>query len=233
MTLDDTGPSAGPSAPELPATEDATIEMAPSVLPSALDDRYYLPEPLHDRDAPSTCTPAPLLVDSVVADEVALAIQTASEGVPAPAATSGAVVPPDAGVDIPAWLVELVAGRQPSDSSDYDVAFAPVTEPTAPGPTQPAAARPILLPRNLMMIACSAYGYGQAGRLVPALLSGFQTDISYSEILDRLRLLWLMRKDVATQVWAIIILGQARRTPPEAVLIELLGLAQQFMTYTN
>ena len=84
-----------------------------------------------------------------------------------------------------------------------------------------------------MMIAHSAYGRGRAEVLVPALLSGFETDLTNSEMLDRLRLLWLMRKEVATQVWAIIILGQARRTPPEAVLLELLGLAQQYRTYTN
>ena len=84
-----------------------------------------------------------------------------------------------------------------------------------------------------MMIARSAYGRGRAEVLVPALLSRFETDLTHSEILDRLRLLWLMRKEVATQVWAIIILGQACRTPSDAVLLELLSLAQQYMTYTN
>ena len=58
-----------------------------------------------------------------------------------------------------------------------------------------------------MTIARNAYGRGQAGQLVLALLSGFETDLSYSDLHDRLRLLWLMRKDVATLVWAIIIVG--------------------------
>jgi len=172
-------------------------------------------------------------VDPVVVDEIARAIQAASEGAPVAAATSGVVDPPDVGVNILAWLAETEAGSQPSDSSDHDVVFAPAAVPSAPGLAPLAAARPVLSPRNLMMIARSAYGHGQAGQLVPSLLSGFETDLTYSEILDRLRLLWLMRKDVATQVWAIIILGQARYTPPEAVLLELLRLAQQFMTHTN
>jgi len=135
-------------------------------------------------------------------------------------------------VHIPAWLVDVEAGRQPSDSSDDDVVFAPGAAPSAPG-SAPHAARPTVSPKNLMMVACAAYGRDQAGQLVPALLSSFKTDISYLEIHDRLRLLWLMRKDVATLVQAIIIVGQARCKPPGDVLLELLELAQQYTTYTD
>jgi len=84
-----------------------------------------------------------------------------------------------------------------------------------------------------MTIARNAYGRGQAGQLVPALLSGFETDLSYSDIHDRLRLLWLMRKNVATLVRAIIVVGQAHCKPPGDVLRELLEMAQQYATYTD
>ena len=84
-----------------------------------------------------------------------------------------------------------------------------------------------------MTIACNAYGRGQAGQLVPALLSGFETDLNYSDLHDRLRLLWLMRRDVATLVRAIIIVGQARCKPPGEILQEVLEVAQQYATYMN
>ena len=122
----------------------------------------------------------------------------------------------------------LDAGGQASDSSDEDVLFTPGTARPAPSPA-PLTVRPALSPKNLMMIACAAFGRNQAGQLVPALLSGFDTDLSYSEIHDRLHLLWLMRKDVATVVRAIIVVGQARCKPPGEVLMELLDVAQQYM----
>jgi len=84
-----------------------------------------------------------------------------------------------------------------------------------------------------MMIARSAFGPGQARQLVPALQNGFTTDLSDSELYERLRLLWQMRDDIAIHVRDIIILGQARCEPPGAVLLELLELAQQFATYTD
>jgi len=121
-------------------------------------------------------------------DEVTRDIQAASEGAPVAAATLDVMDPSDVGVSVPAWLVKLEAGSQPSDSSD-NMVFAPVAEPTAPRPAPLVAARPILSPRNLMMIARSAYGRGRAEVLVPALLSGFETNLTHSEILDRLRLL--------------------------------------------
>jgi len=64
-------------------------------------------------------------------------------------------------------------------------------------------------------------------------LSGFETDLSYWNIYDRLRLLWLMRKDVTTLVWAMIIVGQARCKLPGEILRDLLEMAQQYATYTD
>jgi len=84
-----------------------------------------------------------------------------------------------------------------------------------------------------MTIARNAYGRGQAGQLIPALLSGFETDLSYWDIHDRLRLLWLMRKDVATLVRAMIIVGQAHCKLPGEILRDLLEMAQQYVTYTD
>ena len=84
-----------------------------------------------------------------------------------------------------------------------------------------------------MTIARNAYGRGQAGRLIPALLDGFETELSYWDIHERMRLLWLMRKDVSTLVQAIIIVGQARCKPPGEILRELLEMAQQYASYTD
>jgi len=84
-----------------------------------------------------------------------------------------------------------------------------------------------------MTIARNAYGRGQAGRLIPVLLDGVETELSYWDIHERLRLLWLMRKDVATLVQAIIIVGQARCKPPGDILRELLEMAQQYASYTD
>ena len=84
-----------------------------------------------------------------------------------------------------------------------------------------------------MTIARNAYGRGQAGQLIPALLNGFETELSYWDIHERLHLLWLMQKDVATLVWAMIIVGQARCKPLGETLRELLEMAQQYASYTD
>ena len=77
----------------------------------------------------------------MVVDEVAQAIQAASEGAQVAVALSVDVVPLNTGVSIPAWLVEMEAGRQPSDSSDDEVIFAPGAAQSAPC-SVPLAARP-------------------------------------------------------------------------------------------
>jgi len=232
IALDDTAPPVGPPTPDLPAFGVANGVVALPVSPVTTDDRFCLPPPLREGDSPTPQHLAPLPADPMVVDDVTLDIRVVPEGEPVAAATSDVIDLLDVGVSVPAWLVTLDSGGQASDSSDDDVLFAPGTVWPVPSPA-PLAARPALSPKNLMMIARTAFGRGQAGQLVPALLSSFETDLSYSEIHDRLRLLWLMRKDVATLVRAIIVVGQARCKPPGEVLMELLEMAQQYTTYTD
>jgi len=219
-------------SPELGVPGVASGKAALSVSPAALEDHYCLPAPLRECDSLAPESPAPLPVDIAVMDEAALDTPAAPIGVPVATATLDALDTSNVAVNVPAWLVKVEAGSQPSVPSDNDVLFAPGAAPSASS-SSPLAARPILSSRNLMTIAHNAYGRGQAGQLVPALLSGFDTDLGYSEIHDSLHLLWLMRKDVATLVRAIIIVGQARCKPPGEVLRELLEMAQQYTTYTD
>jgi len=234
IALDDTAPPVGPPTPDLPALGVANSAVALPVSPVATDDRFHLLPPLREDDPLALPHLAPLPEDPVAVDNIILDIRAVPEGEPVAAATSDVIDPLDADMSVAAiaWLVTLDAGGQASDSSDEDVLFAPGTARAAPSPA-PLATRFALSPKNLMLIARAAFGRGQAGQLVPALLSGFDTDLSYSEIHDRLRLLWLMRKDVATLVRAIIVVGQAHCKPPGEVLMELLGVAQQYTTYTD
>ena len=68
---------------------------------------------------------------------------------------------------------------------------------------------------------------------MPSILNGFATELTCAEVTKRLQLLWLMRREVATQVRDIILLGHVCRGPPGAVLLELLELAEQYTTDTQ
>ena len=46
-------------------------------------------------------------------------------------------------------------------------------------------------------------------------------------------LLWLMRRDVASQVWDILLLRQACREPAGLVLMEVLDLVEQYIEDTQ
>ena len=50
----------------------------------------------------------------------------------------------------------------------------------------------------------------------------------HDEVIDHLRLLWLMRREVANQIRNTILLGLTRREPAGMVLSELLELAEQY-----
>jgi len=151
---------------------------------------------------------------------------------PAAAASLSAADFPEFGVGIPAWLANVENVSLPSGSSDQGTLFAPGITPAACGPT-PLTVKPILCSRNLMTIARNAFGRGQAEQLIPALLNGFTTNLSYWDIHERLRLLWLMRRDVATLVRAMIIVGQARCKLPGEILRDLLEMARQYASYTD
>jgi len=73
-----------------------------------------------------------------------------------------------------------------------------------------------------VLIARSTFGLAQIQLLVPAILAGCATTLTHDEVVERLQLLWLMRREVASQVRDVILLGQARCEPASMVLSELL-----------
>jgi len=107
----------------------------------------------------------------------------------------------------------------------------------APPPASKASPQmfnnPMLQPGNLITVARTAFGSGQAQRLAPSILENFDTPLMQMEITERLHLLWSMRHDVATQVRDIILLGQVRQEPPAIILNELLDLTELYTRDTN
>jgi len=92
---------------------------------------------------------------------------------------------------------------------------------------------PVLQPENLITVARTAFGPGQAQRLAPSVLDSFKTQLTQADVTERLQLLWLMRRDVASQVQDIILLGQMRQEPPAVVPNELLDLTELYTRDTN
>jgi len=107
----------------------------------------------------------------------------------------------------------------------------------APPPTGEATTQmfnnPPLSPDNLVTIARMAYGHGQALRLASSTVDTFDTDFTVTDLIERLLLLWMMRRDVASQVREIILLGQVRQEPPVVILNELLDLSELYMRDTD
>ena len=103
-----------------------------------------------------------------------------------------------------------------------------MTLPPPPPVTQPITVRPTLTPRDLVLIARLTFGLARSQLLVSAIQIGFTTTLSHDEVAERLQLLWLMGRDVASQVRDVILLGQARRELAGMVLSELLELATQY-----
>ena len=105
--------------------------------------------------------------------------------------------------------------------------------PPAGGVTTQMFNNPPLLPCNLVSIARTAFGPSQALRLAPSIIDNFDTDFSLADLIERLLLLWAMRRDVASQVREIILLGQVRQEPPVVILNELLDLTELYMRDTD
>ena len=157
-----------------------------------------------------------------------------------PIAPSHALVPrPETG-PLPV-LVNPSYGRSSSENTPSMASVAGALEgvhlgdapPLASGATTQTFNDPPLLPSNLITIARSAFGYGQALRLATSTVDTFDTDFSVADIIERLLLLWLMRRDVASQVREIILLGQVRQEPPALILNELLDLTELYMRDTD
>ena len=113
-------------------------------------------------------------------------------------------------------------------STGPDSVFEQTTLPPPSQATQPAAVCPTLTDRDLVLIARSTFGLTQLQTLVPAILAGCTTPFTHNEVVEHLQLLWLMRREVATQIRGTILLGLARREPAGMVLSELLELAEQY-----
>ena len=94
-------------------------------------------------------------------------------------------------------------------------------------PRKCSTTRP-LLPSNLVTIARTAFVPGQAQRLAPSIVESLDTGLSLADVTERLHLLWSMRRDVATQVREVILLGQVRQEPPAVILNELLDLTKLY-----
>ena len=91
---------------------------------------------------------------------------------------------------------------------------------------------PALLPGNLVTIAQTTFGPGQAQGLAPSIVENFDTALTQADVTERLHLPWAMRRDVATQVREVILLGQVREEPPAIILNELLDLTELYTRNT-
>jgi len=158
----------------------------------------------------------------------------------APIAPGHALVP-QADTGIMPVLVDPSYGRSSSDTAPSMAsvagALAGVLLEDAPPPAGGASTQmfnnPPLLPCNLVTIARMAFGPSQALRLAPSIIDSFDMDFSLADLIERLLLLWAMRRDVASQVREIILLGQVCQEPPAVILNELLDLTELYMRDTD
>jgi len=87
--------------------------------------------------------------------------------------------------------------------------------------------------QDLVTVALTAFGPGQAQSLAPSILETFDTSLSHADVVEHLHLLWAMRRKVAAQVRETLLLGELRREPPGAVLHELLDLTSLYTRDTD
>jgi len=141
----------------------------------------------------------------------------------APADTRGA---DDA---LSSWLEQQGAGRYAMSMSSGELsAFEPVPYTSASYSAPHVSVRPTLQARDVVNVARSTFGVEEAQFLVPSILRNFETELTSTELAERLQWLWLMRREVASQVRDTILLGRIglRRQRPEAILRELFELAE-------
>jgi len=125
------------------------------------------------------------------------------------------------------WLEQHGAEHyQMSLSSGEISAFDPVPNTSAGYSAPHVSARPTLQARDAVNVAHSTLGMEEAQLLVPSILRNFETHLTSTELAERMQWLWLMRHEVASQVRDTILLGRVRRQRPEAILRELLELAE-------
>jgi len=125
------------------------------------------------------------------------------------------------------WLEQHGAEHYPMSMSSGELsAFEPVPYTSANYSAPHVSARPTLQARDVVNVARSTFGVEEAQLLVPSILRNFETQLTSTELAERLQWLWLMRREVASQVRDTILLGRVRRQHPEAILRELLELAE-------
>ena len=215
-----------PSSPR-PETPEAAV-LAPT-----LDADFCLPPPLHESPPPAVSVVHLDGVLAVVGDTVS---NPTYGGGPSPVGATAADQPTffGDGFDMPAWFDGAPVEPLSTASTGPDVAGelpqpSEATPPLSSPETCSITIRPVLTPRDLVMIARSTYGIGRSDMLVSAIMIGFTTSLSHEEVAARLQLPWLMGREYATHVWDVILLGQARREPASFVLAELLEWAAPYI----
>jgi len=168
---------------------------------------------------------SPVVSAAVPAPQVATPLSMRALRAETPIAPSHAVVPrPETG-PLPV-LVDPSYGRTSSNTTTSMASVAGALEgvhlgdapPPASGATTQMFNDPPLLPSNLIAIARTAFTHGQAQRFAASTVDIFDTDLSAADIMERLMLLMLMRRDVTSQVREIIL-----------ILNELLDLTELYM----
>jgi len=111
------------------------------------------------------------------------------------------------GVDeiLSSWLEQQGAEHyQMSASSGELSAFEPVPYTSASYSALHVSVRPTLQARDVVNVACSTFGVEEAQLLVPSILCNFETQLTSIELAERLQWLWLMRREIASQVRDVI-----------------------------
>ena len=220
-----------PLMPLPPSPCPGTPEAAASAL--TLEADFCLPSPLHESPQSDVSIVHLDGFLTVVGDAIGI---PAHSGGPSPAGTAAPGEPTSFGndFDAPAWFDSTPAEPLSPASVGPDAADDPPRpcEATPPLPlpgTSPITIRPVLTPRDLVMIARSTYGIARSDMLVSAITIGFTTPLSHDEIAARLQLLWLMGREYANHVRDTVLLGQARRESPSLILTELLHWADPYV----
>jgi len=106
-----------------------------------------------------------------------------------------------------------------STSPEDDCAL-PQDQVLAP-PRPTPVVRPALQARDAILAVRSLVFLADAQQLVPTLMSQFATNLSPSELSDRVEWLWLMRRDVATFLRDTTLQGHLLQQSPEQILASL------------
>ena len=215
-----------PSSPRLEPSE--TTVSAPT-----LDVDFYLPPPTHESPPPAVGVVRLDGVLPVVGDAIG---NPTYRGAPSPVGVPALSQPIFFGddFDMPTWFDRAPTEPLSPASTGPDAAGDPprpseVVSPLPSPETCTTTIRPVLTPRDLVMIARTTFGISRSDMLVSAIMIGFTTFLSHEEVAARLQLLWLMGQDYATHVRDVILLGQARQEPASLVLAELLEWAAPYI----